>query len=137
MTGLTQEQKNKRNERQRLWRIENPEKVRSYRNKWHENNPEANKNQGWRRRLEIVYKINPTIYEALLIKQDNKCAICRLPEKRKSRYGKIMRLAVDHDHDTGKIRGLLCASCNVIIGQIRSEDSLSRAILYLRGELDD
>lgn len=56
-------------------------------------------------RIEKVYGLTPDAYRALLALQDGKCAICRARPKSK-------RLAVDHDHKTGAVRGLLCSRCN-------------------------
>ena len=57
------------------------------------------------RHVERTYGITQREYEALLSAQDGRCAICtRVPRSR--------RLAVDHDHNTGKVRGLLCYTCN-------------------------
>jgi hypothetical protein len=44
--------------------------------------------------------------------QDNKCAVCFRSETRTSSNGEVRNLSVDHDHSTGKIRGLLCDICN-------------------------
>jgi hypothetical protein len=55
--------------------------------------------------VEKVYGITGDGYEALLERQGGKCAICRARPKSK-------RLAVDHDHKTGAVRGLLCSRCN-------------------------
>ena len=60
-------------------------------------------------------------YLALDEKQGHVCASCGQPEIR-TRNGKLLRLAVDHDHLTKKIRGLLCSSCNTALGLLR--DSL-------------
>jgi len=63
--------------------------------------------------------------------QRDKCAICREPESRSYR-GRTAQLAVDHDHATGRIRGLLCSKCNTGLGMFRdSPESLTRAITYL------
>ena len=70
-------------------------------------------------------------YEALMLEQDNYCAICHEPEKQ-ILNGKIKRLAIDHCHTTGKVRGLLCQRCNTGIG--RFDDNvvlLKQAIQYL------
>jgi len=70
-------------------------------------------------------------YEALILEQDNYCAICHQPEKQ-ILNGKIKRLAIDHCHTTGKVRGLLCQRCNTGIG--RFDDNvvlLKQAIQYL------
>lgn len=66
-------------------------------------------------------------------RQDGKCAICGQPETRKSRTsGNICRLALDHNHSTGKIRKLLCHACNQVIGHSReSIEVLKATISYL------
>lgn len=57
----------------------------------------------------------------MLLKQDGHCAVCpSIPKKR--------RLAVDHNHKTGKIRGLLCYRCNYSIGYLRDSSILARRI---------
>jgi hypothetical protein len=70
-------------------------------------------------------------YSALVASQDNKCAICNCAETA-TRNGKVKALAVDHDHATGKVRGLLCVACNTGIGKFRdSRDLMLSAIKYL------
>jgi hypothetical protein len=64
--------------------------------------------------------------------QDNKCAICLRPAH-KERYGK---LSVDHCHDTGKVRGMLCMYCNTALGKFNdSPRTLLQAAKYLLGKL--
>lgn len=55
--------------------------------------------------IEKTYGLTPEQYDELLKRQGGKCAICRARPKSK-------RLAVDHDHGTGEVRGLLCSRCN-------------------------
>lgn len=55
--------------------------------------------------VEKVYGITSAEYDALLKRQGGKCAICRARPR-------SIRLAVDHDHGTGAVRGLLCSRCN-------------------------
>lgn len=82
-----------------------------------------------RERLRI-YGLTPEQYDALLQQQDGVCAICR----EKCRTGQ--RLSVDHDHATGRIRGLLCRNCNLGIGHLGdSADRIASALAYLT--LDD
>jgi hypothetical protein len=70
-------------------------------------------------------------YEALMLEQDNCCAICHEPEKQ-ILNGKIKRLAIDHCHTTGKVRGLLCQRCNTGIGRFDDNVALlKQAIQYL------
>lgn len=68
--------------------------------------------------LKARYGITMHEYDALLKRQDNKCAVCFKAETSKHQNGKIKRLAVDHDHKTGKVRGLLCKACNQSLGLI-------------------
>lgn len=63
--------------------------------------------------------------------QGGVCAICRQPEGREGRS-----LSVDHDHDSGVVRGLLCDSCNVGLGRFRDDPELVRSALeYLSSSL--
>lgn len=80
------------------------------------------------------YGIRLADYEALLEKQGGLCAICKQPE-RALRKGKPVNLCVDHDHDTGIVRGLLCRSCNSALGFIEdSAETAETMAAYLRGE---
>lgn len=85
-----------------------------------------------------VHNLTHARYEQMINEQGNLCAICRQPETRKSRTpGKITRLVVDHCHETNEVRGLLCHSCNLMIGYARdSKDILELGILYLQ-EFED
>jgi hypothetical protein len=61
-------------------------------------------------------------YDTLLLQQGGKCAICR----------KTVQLSIDHDHNTGKVRGLLCKRCNSGLGFFADEpERLQTAIDYL------
>ena len=79
-----------------------------------------------RRNFRQKYKITIEQYDAMYRDQNGVCAICA----RLNLSGR--RLAVDHDHDTGKIRGLLCSRCNSAIGLAReSLDVLKMTVVYL------
>ena len=58
-------------------------------------------------------------YKKMLDSQDGACAICGTKEP-----GTTGAFAIDHDHKTGKVRGLLCRSCNVGIGNLRDQPEL-------------
>lgn len=77
-------------------------------------------------RLQLLYGVDLDTYSMLLQVQGNVCFICR-----KSAAGRS--LAVDHDHSTGEVRGLLCHQCNSgVLGALAdSVDALKRAIEYL------
>lgn len=71
-------------------------------------------------------------YEKLLHSQGDVCACCGGLNTTK-RNGKIKRFAIDHCHKTQKVRGLLCAFCNALIGYARDDIKiLQSAILYLK-----
>jgi hypothetical protein len=82
-----------------------------------------------RSNLKKNYGISVEEYNQLLISQGGKCKICESPNPKSKRYENF---CVDHDHRTGKIRGLLCTSCNRMIGLVHDDiESLERAIRYL------
>lgn len=87
----------------------------------------------WVQALKRMYNITPDDYFGLLFEQGGLCAICRQPEVAKSKNGRVKILSVDHDHVTGKVRGLLCDGCNRCIGHAKeSADTLEAAALYIR-----
>jgi len=70
-------------------------------------------------------------YNKLLEKQNGVCAICEKPETKKLK-DTIYRLAIDHDHKTNKVRGLLCSRCNRGLGHFMDNVKfLLKAIKYL------
>lgn len=78
------------------------------------------------------YKITPAQYNALFIKQSGRCAICEKHESEETRW---KRLAVDHCHKTGRVRGLLCTSCNVRVGIIENTELNLKVSEYLNQTL--
>jgi len=73
-------------------------------------------------RLENKYGITEFQYDQMIKDQNYKCIIC----------GKEIKLVVDHDHKTMKIRGLLCGNCNKMLGFANDNvDNLQKAIEYL------
>ena len=84
------------------------------------------------KQLERNYGITQADYDEMHTAQAGKCAICGEEETAK-RDGKLMKLAVDHCHETSKVRGLLCANCNIILGRARDRvEVLEAAITYLK-----
>ena len=83
------------------------------------------------RALRDSFDLSLDEYRKMLEAQDGKCAICNQPETHK-RNGKLKALAVDHDHKSGAIRGLLCSDCNTGIGKLKDDPAiLQSAIQYL------
>lgn len=78
--------------------------------------------------LKQRYGITPAIYQDMFEKQKGCCAICgkhQLEFKRK--------LCVDHNHETGTIRGLLCSGCNYSLGFFENKMFRAKAEIYLGG----
>jgi hypothetical protein len=99
--------------------------------KWHETHPDRIMAHLRKHKLMQHYGITEEQYQELLKKQNGVCALCcKLPDSNR-------RLAVDHNHKTGKIRGLLCSRCNNLLGQIeRLNYSVLALYLYFSRQLD-
>ncbi|MCX6711636.1 MAG: endonuclease VII domain-containing protein [Candidatus Woesearchaeota archaeon] len=85
------------------------------------------------RKLKTIFGITLNQYGQMLELQNGVCAICGKEEITiDSRSHKTQKLSVDHDHQTGKVRGLLCAKCNKMIGLSNDDNNvLISAINYL------
>jgi hypothetical protein len=84
-------------------------------------------------RMKTRYGVSPEEYKEMVSNQFNKCAICGNEETCLDSYGNIRPLAIDHDHVTNKVRGLLCHKCNLGLGHFQDDiDRLQSAIQYLR-----
>ncbi len=75
--------------------------------------------------LQRNYGITQTEYEAMHVAQGGRCAICRTLNEEEV-------LHVDHDHESGEVRGLLCRACNLGIGHLGSIEVMLAAINYLQ-----
>ena len=120
-------------ERTRLWREENPQKVLANKKKYRKKHKEqiSIKNKAYKkkifpklkiskRRYHIKkYGISEEQYELLFNEQRGVCKICGLPEKGRN-------LAIDHNHETQEVRGLLCLKCNVTLGFVKDNPILLR-----------
>ena len=115
----------KLNEKMQEWREKNRERFRLYmRDYCRKNRDKINENQKTTR-IKRLYGITLEQFETLLKNQGGGCAICG---KEKKKY----RLAIDHDHKTGRVRGILCSPCNRALGILGdSIDGLQKATQYL------
>lgn len=102
-----------------------PEKAKEYVKLWRTvKNPDRFYSSYIKRKFGLSWEE----YQDLIKRQNNKCAICALPQENK-------RLAIDHCHATGDVRGLLCDKCNRGLGLFGdSIERLRAAIAYLDGE---
>lgn len=90
-------------------------------------NPEKRRNVYRRASLKLKYGITQDEYNKLFEEQNGCCAICG---KHQSEFKKALH--IDHNHKTGKVRGLLCFNCNMGIGRLQdSKELLLKAVDYL------
>ena len=77
--------------------------------------------------VQKKYGLSPEEYDAMLKAQDNKCAIC------KKQFKDTKHIHIDHDHTTGKVRGILCSYCNTMLGMAHDNlEILQEGINYLK-----
>ena len=120
-------------------RYKNPEvrmKIRSTNSKWREENPDSETNNYLLRK----YGITLDDYKQMFAEQKGVCAICSEPERtrRRKKLPENERLAVDHCHETGVVRGLLCFKCNTAIGSLGdTQETVMKVIYYLSKSLVD
>ena len=104
------------------------DKRREIYNKWRKENPDKFKKSQRRRKLKREYGITIDDYDAMLKKQGYCCAICG-----SARPDGKGNFHIDHNHKTGKIRGLLCYKCNSVLGYAHDNIKiLMCAIEYLQ-----
>lgn len=110
------------NEANARWRAipGNAEKHRAVSDAWKDRHPE--KLHDWR--LKKTYGLSLVEYNEILASQGGVCAICGTQSSGK-------RLSVDHCHETGQVRGILCQRCNLSLGHL--ETYLGPALAYLSG----
>lgn len=88
---------------------------------------DAHRSASRRHYLKKLYGLSIEQYEAMFLEREGRCDCCGEPETQHR------TLAVDHDHATGRIRGLLCQGCNTGIGKLGDTiEGLEKAIDYLR-----
>jgi hypothetical protein len=115
-------------DRVKRWQAANRERYRAKQREYAKSGRRALANR--KSYLKRKYGISVEEYERMLERQNGRCAVCRQPPTGVS-------LHVDHDHESGRIRGLLCFTCNNSLGDMKdSEDRLAAAIDYL-GRHDD
>jgi hypothetical protein len=89
---------------------------------WNAQHPEARQAVKRRDHLKRSYGITSEQYDALLAKQGGRCALCG---------SGFFSLCLDHDHVTGKVRGLLCRVCNRRLGDLEDPAFIEAARRYL------
>jgi len=113
--------------------LANKEKIASRNRRWYSQNKEYYIQSQKSGKLQRDYGISLVEYESMYEEQGGLCAICFREESAVNRStGTPWQLSVDHNHQTGAVRGLLCMSCNLSLGRFdESIDRLRSAIAYL------
>lgn len=117
-------------ERTRKYRLEHPEWAKeadakhrvlyNWRVKFPEKAKDLGKRQAFKRKLK-KYGLSPEQFQAMIDGQEGKCAICKIVPSG--------GLVIDHNHTSGKIRELLCNSCNPAVGMIGENPDIARKII--------
>jgi len=114
-------------EKTKKWSEENQEAVKKYRREYYL----KNKSKSQELHLKNTYNLTIDDYNKIFDEQKGCCKIC---EKHQSEFK--AKLAVDHCHQTGKIRGLLCNNCNRGLGHLKdSVLLLKKAIKYIKNNI--
>lgn len=93
---------------------------------WYQENKAKSLEDAWGRNLKRFYGITAADYAKMLKKQKGNCAICQ-------NLLTLKRPPVDHCHKTGKVRAILCNSCNWGLGHFKDDlTTMKRAMAYLR-----
>lgn len=105
---------------QKVWRLKHPAKFQKQKKA-------ARLKNGLKHHLKHRFGLTEAQFTVMFAACDGHCQICKLPEPRKR------RLSLDHDHKTGRPRGFICASCNLLIGRAHDNPALlESAADYLR-----
>ena len=100
--------------------------IKEHRQRWAKENPKKRR----ARKLRSKYGLTTECYDKMMEAQNGRCAICGTTETRNAAY---KFFPVDHCHETGKVRGLLCDFCNVGLGRFEDDiERLQKAIEYLK-----
>lgn len=121
MRGYQWECKLCRAKMQREYQKRRKEHVRVYAKEYYRTHPEQHRRYS-RKKLLQKYGLTLERYNEMLEAQKGGCAICKIPIKKPD---------IDHDHKTGRTRGLLCNRCNLMLGVIENKRFHKNAEVYL------
>jgi hypothetical protein len=120
-------------EAHKIWRKLNYDKIKEQNRKaearWREIHPDRAKEVYMRyynkdHRYTLNYGVTFNFVKELYLNQEHKCAIC-------GEVKELNKLQLDHNHITGKIRGLLCFRCNSKLAHVENREFLEKSLLYL------
>ena len=111
----------------RKWQRNNHDRAMEASYAWQDANPEKVFAYNLKSKLMKKYGLSVEDWDSMFKNQNGRCVICGRHQSELKRS-----LCVDHDHKTGKVRGLLCFNCNMAIGFLDdNKQSLKNAISYL------
>jgi hypothetical protein len=140
ITAYTKLNRDKVLEYKKRYREENTDKVRTEKQLWYQSNTEYMKQKNREKYIQTPdvnrnanlkkYGITIEDYEHMFKQQQGCCKICKSNDVKNKR---VKHFAVDHDHKTGKVRGLLCHSCNRALGYLQDRlEVVEAAVDYLK-----
>lgn len=123
------ERKKKHDAYNRAWNKRNPDRLKINKAKYLAKPGKREHRRDYLR--SSAYGITKEQYWQMNNDQEGRCFICKLPERRRFK-GRITNLVVDHNHETGKIRALLCHACNASLGFLDEDpDRIQRMVDYV------
>lgn len=115
------------------WRLMHRERLLAYLRNYSKVNKKYRTKEARLRHVKRKYNLDANDYLGMILQQNNVCAICLQPEDAVNGAGDVRPLCVDHDHSTGKVRGLLCNHCNALLGHAKDNiTTLENSIEYLK-----
>jgi hypothetical protein len=117
-------------EEYRAYREKNKKRISLRASEWHTKNRSRILEEKKKRSRMSNYGVSEQDYKVMLSQQDGACAICG---KNKNYGGPGNCLQIDHCHDKGVVRGLLCSNCNTGLGKFGDDiEIMERAVKYLK-----
>lgn len=102
------------------YRRKHKKKIKAYQKEWSYKNKDRLLKEHFKNRLKREYNLTVEAFNQLLKQQKGRCAICF----------KKVRLCIDHDHKTGKVRGLVCFYCNTLLAVFDNKQLFKRMLKY-------
>lgn len=100
--------------------------------RYHDSDKERHAKSAYKYNLKVNYDLTVEDYNKLFLSQDGKCAICEVDLSNRFLNIEATPSVIDHSHETGKVRSILCSGCNIGLGSFNdSLFKLSKACRYI------
>lgn len=119
---------------QKAYYSRNKQRILAAKHTYYKKNKQRIKTYTRQYQLNKLYSVTKEDWNRFFESQNGCCAICGQQESRVNyKSGNIQALSVDHDHRTGRVRGLLCHRCNRLLGFMNDDPALlEKMVVYLR-----